>query len=46
MIYGLGFLVVLAGFTLAGKPIITSWGVLLVPVSLALIGAMFSLMGQ
>ena len=46
LIYGFGFLLVLAGFTLAGKPILTSWGVLLVPLALMLIGAMFSLMGQ
>lgn len=46
LIYGGGFLVVLIGFNLAGRPIITSWGVLLVVPALALIGAMFALMGQ
>ncbi|GIK52483.1 MAG: transport permease protein [Planctomycetota bacterium] len=46
LIYGAGFLVVLLGFTLAGRPILTSWWTLLVPLALALIGAIFSLMGQ
>ncbi|MCC6575104.1 MAG: ABC transporter permease [Planctomycetes bacterium] len=46
LIYGGGFLIVLIGFNVAGRPIITSWGVLIVVPVLALIGATFALMGQ
>ena len=45
-IYGWCFLIVLVGFTLAGKPILTSWWALLLPLLIPLIGAMFALIGQ
>jgi lipooligosaccharide transport system permease protein len=46
LIYGIGFLVVLGGFTAAGYPILQGWGVLLLPPALALVGAVFALIGQ
>ncbi len=45
-IYGLGFLSVLVGLTIAGYPVLTSWtAIFLFPAAL-LIGLMFGLIGQ
>ncbi|MGE0433756.1 MAG: ABC transporter permease [Planctomycetota bacterium] len=46
MIYGICFLLVLLGFTIAGRPILSSWWALLLPLVIPLIGAMFALIGQ
>ena len=45
LIYGAGFLAVLAGLTLAGYPILTSPLALLLPLALALTGTLFALIG-
>ncbi|MBI2933454.1 MAG: ABC transporter permease [Planctomycetes bacterium] len=46
LIYGLAFLVILAGFTLAGTPMLSGPGALALPLALALIGTLFALIGQ
>jgi lipooligosaccharide transport system permease protein len=46
LIYGMVFLLVTAGMTVLGHPIITSPGVLLMPLAMVLIGATFALIGQ
>jgi lipooligosaccharide transport system permease protein len=46
LIYGCAFLVILLGFTVAGVPIVSGWGVLVLPLALALVGALFALIGQ
>lgn len=46
LLYGLAFFAVLIGFTLAGKPILTSPWAALVPLALALVGGTFALLGQ
>jgi lipooligosaccharide transport system permease protein len=46
LIYGVVFLIVTAVMTVFGHPIITSPGVLLMPLALVLIGATFALIGQ
>ena len=46
MVYGMAFLFVLTGFTIAGYPVLTSWWVLLTPLAMALTGMMFALIGQ
>ena len=46
LLYGCAFLGVLAGLTAAGFPILTSWGALLAPLAIALIGATFALIGM
>ena len=45
LLYGVCFLVVLGGFTLAGYPILTSPAALLLPVAIALTGAFFAVLG-
>ncbi len=44
-IYGLAFLAILGGLTLAGYPILTSPLALLLPLEVALVGALFALIG-
>ncbi len=46
LIYGCAFLAILVGFNLFGVRILAGWGVLLVPIALCLVGAMFGLIGQ
>lgn len=46
LLYGLGFLVVLLGLTLLGKPILTSPLALLLPLLTALTGLVFALLGM
>ncbi len=46
LIYGIAFLLILVGFTVAGYPILTGWTPLLLPLALALVGALFALIGQ
>ncbi len=46
LLYGIGFLVVLGSLTLAGYPILTSWGALLLPFAMVLVGALFAAIGQ
>lgn len=46
LIYGCGFLLVLIGFTAAGYPILSGWAPLALPLALALVGALFALIGQ
>lgn len=46
LIYGVAFLLVLVGFTLAGYPILAGPGPLAIPLALALVGALFALIGQ
>src|SRR5205085_11490907 len=45
MIYGLAFLAILVALTIAGYPIITSFGAVLLPVALALTATLFALIG-
>jgi len=46
-LYGLGFFVILLGFTFFGQPIVTNMtGALLTPFALALVGLMFALLGS
>ena len=46
LVYGLAFLAVLLGFTEAGYPLVTSPAAVLLPLVLALTGALFALIGQ
>ncbi len=45
LLYGIAFLLVLLGFTAAGWPIVTAPAALLLPLALALTGALFALLG-
>jgi len=45
LLYGVGFLAVLGGLTLAGYPILTSPAALLLPLAIALTGAAFAAVG-
>ncbi len=45
LLYGLAFLCVLGGLTVAGWPILTSPAALLLPFEVALVGALFALIG-
>lgn len=46
MIYGVGFIVVLLGFQIFGIPLFQSYWAFCLPLALALIGTLFSLLGQ
>ena len=46
LIYGIAFLLILVGFTVAGYPILVGWTPLLLPIALAIVGALFALIGQ
>ena len=46
LIYGIAFLLILVGFTVAGYPILSGWMPFLLPFALALVGALFALIGQ
>jgi len=46
LLYGVGFLAVLAGLTLAGWQVITSWWACALPLAIVLIGALFGLIGE
>lgn len=45
LLYGCAFLVILIGFAIAGTPIVEGWGIAALPLTLALVGAMFGMIG-